>query len=93
MKTNQRIAQVIVAFCVLFCTVVVHADTVTDWNAIMQTTVASSNPFFQARNAAIVQIAVFEAVNTIVGDYEPYLGNPQGAARRIAGCRRNRRCS
>jgi len=82
-KTNKKIARVIVAFCVLFCTVVVHADAVTDWNAIMQTTVASSNPFFQGRNAAIVQIAVFEAVNTIVGDYEPYLGTlkaPPGAS-------------
>jgi hypothetical protein len=45
-----------------------------DWNAIMQTTVAPANPFIQARSAAIVQLAVFEAVNAIVGDYEPYLG-------------------
>lgn len=83
MKTNQKIARVIVAFCVLFCTVVAHADAVTDWNAIMQTTVASSNAFFQGRNAAIVEIAVFEAVNTIVGDYEPYVGTltaPHGAS-------------
>jgi len=83
MKTNHKIARVIVALCVSFCTVVAHADTVTDWNAIMQTTVASSNDFFQGRNAAIVEIAVFEAVNTIVGDYEPYLGTltaPPGAS-------------
>ena len=83
MKTNQKIARVIVAFCVLFCTVVAHADAVTDWNAIMQTTVASSNAFFQGRNAAIVEIAVFEAVNTIAGDYEPYVGTltaPHGAS-------------
>jgi hypothetical protein len=51
-----------------------HADAVTDWNAIMQTTVASSNAVVQNRSAAIVQLAVFEAVNAIVGDYEPYLG-------------------
>ena len=50
------------------------ADAVTVWNTIMQQTVASSNPFFQARSAAIVQIAVFEAVNAITGGYEPYLG-------------------
>ncbi len=83
MKTNQKIARVIVAFCVLFCTVAASADAVTDWNVIMQTTVASSNAFFQGRNAAIVEIAVFEAVNTIVGDYEPYLGTltaPPGAS-------------
>ena len=62
-----------------------HADAVTDWNAIMQTTVSAppSNPFFQARWAAIVQLAVFEAVNAIEGDYEPYLGvlvAPPGAS-------------
>src|SRR5262245_60288454 len=52
------------------------ADVVTDWNAIMQATVTAppTNPFFQARWGAIVQLAVFEAVNTIEGDYEPYLG-------------------
>jgi len=50
------------------------ADAVTDWNAIMQTTVASSNPHFQSRAGAIVHLAVFEAVNAIGGDYEPYLG-------------------
>jgi hypothetical protein len=53
-----------------------RADTVTDWNAVMQATVvvAPSNPNLQTRWGAIVQLAVFEAVNAIVGDYEPYLG-------------------
>jgi hypothetical protein len=52
------------------------SDTVTEWNAIMQATVSAppTNPFFQARWGAITQLAVFEAVNSIVGDYEPYLG-------------------
>jgi hypothetical protein len=56
--------------------VAAHADTVTDWNAIMEATVTAppTNPFFQARHAAIAQLAVFEAVNAIVRDYEPYLG-------------------
>ena len=42
-----------------------------------------TNPFFQARWGAIVQLAVFEAVNAVVGDYEPYLGTitaPRGAS-------------
>jgi hypothetical protein len=55
----------------------IHAqDAVTDWNVIMQATVsaAPSNPFYQARWAAIVQLAVFEAVNAVTGDHEPYLG-------------------
>jgi len=53
-----------------------RADTVTDWNEIMQATVvvAPSNPNLQTRWGAIVQLAVFEAVNAIEGDYEPYLG-------------------
>ena len=56
-------------------------DAVTDWNVIMQTTVsvAPRNPFFQARWAAIVQLAVFEAVNAVTGDYEPYLGTISAA--------------
>src|SRR5437867_4113653 len=61
---------------------VATTDAVTDWNAIMQMTVAPTNPFFQARSAAIVQLAVFEAVNAILKDYEPYLGTiaaPTGA--------------
>jgi hypothetical protein len=59
-----------------------RADTVTDWNEIMQATVSAppTNPFFQARWGAIVQLAVFEAVNAIVGDYEPYLGTIEAPA-------------
>jgi PAP2 superfamily protein len=63
-----------------------HADTVTDWNEIMQTTVSAqpgSNPVYQTRWGAITQLAVFEAVNAIEGDYEPYLGvivAPAGAS-------------
>jgi len=47
-----------------------------EWNAIMQATmsVAPTNPNFQAGWGAITQLAVFEAVNAIVGDYQPYLG-------------------
>jgi PAP2 superfamily len=71
---DKRLYIPIVAACVLQCAWAAHADAVTDWNAIMQTTVASSNAVVQNRSAAIVQLAVFEAVNSIVGDYEPYLG-------------------
>jgi hypothetical protein len=49
---------------------------VVDWNAIaVNTAVANKqNPFAQARYAAIVQLAVFEAVNSITHKYQPYLG-------------------
>ena len=51
----------------------VRADVVTDWNAIMQSTVATSNAFVQSRSAAIAQIAVFEAVNSISMEFPPYI--------------------
>ena len=62
-----------------------RADAVLDWNAIaVNTAVANKqNPFAQARYAAIVQLAVFEAVNSITHKYQPYLGTitaPPGAS-------------
>src|SRR5580693_4576895 len=55
---------------------VAKGDAVLDWNAIaVDTAVANDqNPFAQARYAAIVQLAVFEAVNSITHHYQPYLG-------------------
>jgi hypothetical protein len=63
------------------------ADVVLDWNAIMQTTVAAQPPFPQMRFAAITQVAVFEAVNAIIGEYKPFLGTitaPPGASAEAA---------
>ena len=51
-----------------------NADVVLDWNNIMVATVSGQNPFAQARFAAITQLAVFEAVNAVTGQYTPYLG-------------------
>jgi hypothetical protein len=48
------------------------ADVIHDWNAITVATVASQNPFAQARTAAMVHLAVYEAVNAITRDHEPY---------------------
>ena len=69
----------------LFGPAVAKADAVLDWNLIaVNTAIANGqSPFAQARYAAIVQLAVFEAVNAITGDYRPYLGNivaPHGAS-------------
>jgi membrane-associated phospholipid phosphatase len=76
--------------CMLMTTLLVgsaaaKADPVLDWNAIaVNTAVANGqNPFAQARDAAIVQLAVFEAVNAVTGDYRSYIGNidaPRGAS-------------
>jgi hypothetical protein len=58
-------------------------DAVMTWNEVMQRTVAAANANVQSRAGAITQLAVFEAVNAIAGDYDPYLGTvlaPVGAS-------------
>jgi membrane-associated phospholipid phosphatase len=80
--------------CMLMATLVfgpavAKADPVLDWNVIaVDTAVANGqNPFAQARFAAIVEVAVFEAVNAITGDYRSYLGSivaPHGASANAA---------
>jgi PAP2 superfamily len=71
---GKRSSRTVAAALVLFSASVAHSDEVTHWNAILERTVASTPHFLQSRSAAIAQLAVFEAVNAIVGDYEPYLG-------------------
>jgi hypothetical protein len=80
---KKRLCSAIVSTFILFGAGAAHADVVTDWNAIMEQTVAPTDPFLRIRSAAITQLAVFEAVNAIVLDYEPYLGSivaPPGAS-------------
>jgi len=68
----------------LLCVPLVHADAVTDWNGVMTDVIADEpNPAAGARTAVIAQVAVFEAVNSITGDYEPYrrrIEAPEGAS-------------
>lgn len=79
----------VVMISVLFGSGAARADVVLDWNTIAVNTAITNhqNPFAQARYAAIVQLAVFEAVNSITGDYQPYLGTitaPPGASAEAA---------
>ena len=57
-----------------------RADVVLHWDEIavrtLTTQVPALSPFAQSRFAAIVQLAVFEAVNATTGEYEGYLGSP-----------------
>jgi len=56
---------------------------VVEWNAIAVETLGATPPFPSTRLMAIVQLAVFEAVNAITRDYRPYLGTvtaPRAAA-------------
>ena len=55
------------------------ADVVLDWNAIAARTLLTQNPFNQARVMAMTQLAVFEAVNAVTREYEPYLALPISA--------------
>jgi hypothetical protein len=74
---------VLVALVLLGIAVGARADAVTDWNQIAERTVSAADPYLRLRTAAIAQLAVFEAVNSILGDYEPYLETiaaPAGAS-------------
>ena len=76
MLTRFRAAFVVLA---LTCTAtIVKADVVLTWNELMVKTLVTQgqNPFAQARLASIVQLAVFEAINSITGEYEPYVAIP-----------------
>jgi hypothetical protein len=54
-----------------------RADVVLDWNEIAaRAVIPGQSPFHQARLMAITQLAVFEAVNAVTGEYEPYLDPP-----------------
>ncbi len=59
-------------FCALL-TQLAFADAVTDWSVILRATVNGEAPQAQSRFAAITHLAMFEAVNAITRDYEPYL--------------------
>jgi hypothetical protein len=82
----RRVCISIALVALLACSpIAAGADVVLDWNAIAVSTLVSQgqSPFAQARFMAITQLAVFEAVNAITGDYKPYLGTvvaPAGAS-------------
>jgi len=71
---HKQLVQILLAVCVSLSVNIAYGDEVTHWNAVLEKTAAGTPHFFQSRSAAIVHLAVFEAVNAIQGDYEPYLG-------------------
>jgi hypothetical protein len=60
---------------------VARGDAVTTWNANAQTAISSTGPTSHSSvlPAAMVQGAVYDAVNAIVGGYQPYLIKPAAA--------------
>jgi hypothetical protein len=83
MKIQTRLIAAAAGALLIATAALAHDNPVLEWNSIMLSTTAAQNPFFQARFAAITQLAVFEAVNAIDGDFDPYLGTlqaPRGAS-------------
>ena len=82
----MRIRTSVTLVTLLACSpIAARADVVLDWNAIAVNTLIAQgqSPFAQARFMSITQLAVFEAVNAITGEYQPYLGTvvaPAGAS-------------
>ena len=83
-----RVRAVLLAVALLCPATMAQADVVLKWNEIAVKTMIQQgqSPFGQARVAAIVQLAVFEAVNAITQDYDPYIGiaAPAGASAEAA---------
>lgn len=82
-QSNRFLVSAFGAIYLLGSTATVRADVVTDWNAIADEAVATIDPAARSRVLAITQLAVFDAVNSIVRDYEPYLERihaPAGAS-------------
>ncbi len=51
-----------------------HADAVTDWDRLTFETMLANdwNPFLEGRDAALVHVAMYEAINSIEGSARPY---------------------
>ncbi len=66
-----------------FCIATARADVVTDWNQIMfqAALAARTSPLDMSRNAAIVQGAVYDAVNGIDRSYTPLHVKPAAPRR------------
>jgi hypothetical protein len=53
----------------------IHADVVTDWNDVALPLVSQAGSADITRQFALVHVAQFEAVNSVVGKYTPYVVN------------------
>ena len=73
--SNRYVAVLAVASVVLAAPAVAQADVVFDWNAIAQTETVPLRPTAhgESRGIAMVEGAVYDAVNAIDRGYEPYL--------------------
>lgn len=87
---SQRHTLLTISAIVCLClSATAKADEITDWNQQLQQALltAGTNPIVSSRSSAIVQAAVFDAVNGIERRYTPIHVNfsaPRGASRRAA---------
>jgi hypothetical protein len=79
-QTIQHVAAVTLFTSLVVAPATARADDIVlHWNEIAARTATATSPFNQARVGAVVQLAVFEAVNAVTGDYQPYLDPPTAA--------------
>ena len=79
----------IVAVLLLVMPAIASADVITQWNetATATATAGGQNPLVVSRTVAMVQTAMFDAVNSIENRYQPYAGRvaaPPGASAEAA---------
>ena len=73
-RSMRQVAIVLLFAGLVFSAATASADDIVlRWNEIAARTATATSPFNQARVGVVVQLAVFEAVNAVTGDYEPYL--------------------
>ena len=73
-----RLVVAAVAVAVVAFPAAAHADAVTDWNIYANTAIFSNGPTAHSAvlSTAMVEGAVYDAVNAIAGGYQPYLDTP-----------------
>ena len=89
MKTKHIIVAAGIACAALIPSSASHADMVTDWNETAEVVIRASTPSppIQIRALAIVNAAMYDAVNGIAGIYQPYFvtdAAPPGARKEAA---------
>src|SRR4030095_5726551 len=89
MKFNRLFLFVILTTLLFAGMITARADVVTDWNekAVSAGVKVSEAPFVHNRSAAIVHVAMFDAVNSIEQRYTPYrvrLSAAPGTSREVA---------
>ena len=84
---THRRAAVTLLLALLASPVAARADVVLQWNELLLQTIPAPNPFVGSRVAAMTHLAMFEAVNAVTAEYEPYPGvtpAPAGASAEAA---------